>query len=233
MTFLTSVISYCIASQEKNSHTKKAEFQQTTKAKSEIVRTKNDGEELIQRWHCCATPLQFAIITFPGKWIALVARCILGRRSYGRDCIGDFAIRLYGPRYDPDEKFVWWPIKLSGIRVSVARLYVCTYVRACVRARACIDATRMCDEPAPLTLTKQRAGWVIGITFIVWPATLPHTVLQLFIGEKTVENEEKCTPKRLPSRKRWISTDGKKQIMFRRKIYFNICNILEKDMLSR
>jgi len=94
------------------------------------VRTKN--EALIQRWHCCATPLQFAIITFPGKWIALVARCILGRRSYGRDCIGDFAIRLYGPRYDPNEKFVWWPIKLSGIRVSVARLYVCTYVRACV-----------------------------------------------------------------------------------------------------
>lgn len=89
-------------------------------ARSEVARTKDDDEELIQRWHCRATPLQFAIITFPGKWIALVARCIPGR-SHGRDCIGDFAIRLYGPRYDPYEKFVWWPIKLSGIRVSVAR----------------------------------------------------------------------------------------------------------------
>lgn len=88
-------------------HTERKGFRQTTEARSEVVTTKDDDEEeLIQRWHCCATPLQFAIITFPGKWIALVARCILGSRSYGRDCIGDFAIRLYGPRYDPDEKFV-------------------------------------------------------------------------------------------------------------------------------
>lgn len=37
----------------------------------------------------------------------------------------------FSPRYDPDEKFVWWPIKLSGICMGVAHLYVCIYVCAC------------------------------------------------------------------------------------------------------
>lgn len=134
-------------------HSEEKEFRQTTKARNKVARTKDDGEELIQRWHCCATPLQFAIITFPGKWIALVARCILGKRSYGRDCIGDFAIRLYGPRYDPDEKFVWWPIKLSGIHVSVAHSYVCIYVCVCVCVCRCDANVRRAR--APYTLTKQ------------------------------------------------------------------------------
>lgn len=108
-TILGPFISYCTASQEK-----KRKFCTPLPPRKGVSTnnggkkqgSKDDDGELIQRWHCRATPLQFAIITFPGKWIALVARCILGKRRYGCDCIGDFAIRLYGPRYDPDEKFV-------------------------------------------------------------------------------------------------------------------------------
>lgn len=127
-----SFISYHIASQEEKRKFR-TPHQEGVSANNGGKKqgSKDDDGELIQRWHCRATPLQFAIITFPDKWIALVARCILGKRRYRRDCIGDFAIRLYGPRYDPDEKFVWWPIKLSGIRVSVAHTCTCVLCITC------------------------------------------------------------------------------------------------------
>lgn len=67
---------------------------------------RTEVDTAVMAWHCSATPLQFAIIAFLGKWIVLVAGCcILERKKYERDCVGDFAIRLYGPRYDPGEKF--------------------------------------------------------------------------------------------------------------------------------
>ena len=93
-------------------------------------------------------------------------------------------------------KAKWHTCECSMFIRGYFSVCVCMCVCVCVCVCVCGCDANMWRVRAPYTLTKQwRAGWVIGITFIVRPATLPHATLQLFIGGKSGKMKKNTVPK--------------------------------------